>query len=324
MTVYYAFKQADEDDDDEDEEAPRGTTGWETLLEALVGAGFRITGTWPVRASQRWRQMSMGMNSLASYIVLCCRPKEEGAPQGDRRSFLAELRRELPLALRRLQQGNIAPVDFAQAAIGPGMSIYSRYRRILESDGTPMPVRTALSLINQTLTEVLSEQEDEFDSETRWAIAWFEQYGFAEGAFGDAELLSKAKVTSVEALQRLGLIRSRGGRVKLLAPDELASRWDPTREETTTAWKAAHQLLRLYFHEKAGDLVTADLMRRIGPSAEVARDLAYRLFDVCEKKKRSQEAQGYNALVLGWPEIARLARVAEPTRREQVPLFGRG
>jgi len=181
LTVYYAFKQDDEESGaDEEEEANGGngnrvdrTTGWETMLEALIGTGFQITATWPVRASQKWRMRAMGSNALASYIVLACRPRPANAPQIDRRSFIAELKHELPAALKHLQQGNIAPVDFAQAAIGPGMAIYSRYSRILEASGRPMRVRTALALINQTLTEVLSEQEDEFDNDTRWAIAWF-------------------------------------------------------------------------------------------------------------------------------------------------------
>jgi putative DNA methylase len=309
MTVYYAFKQADEEADEDDDESPLdSTTGWETLLEALVGSGFQITGTWPVRASQKWRQMSMGMNALASYIVLACRPRPADALQTDRRSFIAELKRDLPAALKHLQQGNIAPVDFAQAAIGPGMAIYSRYSQILESSGNAMTVRAALSLINQTLTEVLSEQEDEFDSDTRWAIAWFEQQGFDEGDFGDAELLSKAKVTSVAGLQQAGIIHSRGGKVRLFRPEELPDNWDPVTDKRPTIWEMTHHLVRVYFHEKAGDVATANLVRKLDRNSDIARDLAYRLFNVCEKKKRSQEAQAYNALVLGWPEVTRLAR----------------
>ena len=184
LTVYYAFKQDDEESDSAENDGKSFvdlTTGWETLLEALISSGFQITATWPVRASQKWRMVSMGTNALASYIVLACRPRPIDAAETDRRSFVAELKRDLPSALRHLQQGNIAPVDFAQAAIGPGMAIYSRYTRILESSGNAMTVRTALSLINQTLTEVLSEQEDEFDPDTRWAIPWFEQHGFDGG-----------------------------------------------------------------------------------------------------------------------------------------------
>ena len=324
LTVYYAFKQDDEESDSaEDDGKPFVdlTTGWETLLEALISSGFQITATWPVRASQKWRMVSMGTNALASYIVLACRPRPLDATQTDRRSFVAELKRDLPAALKHLQQGNIAPVDFAQAAIGPGMAIYSRYSRILESSGNPMTVRIALSLINQTLTEVLSELEDEFDPDTRWAIPWFEQHGFGEGDFGDAELLSKAKVTSVAGLQQAHVIHSKAGKVRLLRPDELAPNWDPTTDKRLTVWEMTHHLLRVYFHGKAGDMATAELLRKLGNNSHMARDLAYQLFHVCEKKKRPQEALAYNALVLGWPEIARLAREGTKAQLSQTDLF---
>jgi putative DNA methylase len=330
LTVYYAYKQDDEESGADEEEGGNGngdrvdrTTGWETMLTALVETGFQITATWPVRSAQKWRQNAMGSNALASYIVLACRPRPADAPQTDRRSFVAELKRELPTALRRLQQGNIAPVDFAQAAIGPGMAIYSKYSRILEASGRPLTVRTAITLINQTLTEVLSEQEDEFDADTRWAIAWYEQHGFEEGEFGDAELLSKAKVTSVEGLHQAGIVRRGGGKVRLLRPDELPDEWDPTRDRRFTAWEATHHLLRLYYHEKRGDVATAELLRKLGSRGELARDLAYRLFALAdnEKKGRSQDAQAYNALVLGWPELARLAREREGAGA-QARLFG--
>lgn len=315
LTVYYAFKQDDEESgaDEEDENRSNGgtidrTTGWETLLEALIGTGFQITATWPVRASQAWRMRAMGSNALASYIVLACRPRPPDAQQTDRRSFIAQLKRELPGALRHLQEGNIAPVDFAQAAIGPGMAIYSRYSRILEASGRPMSVRTALALINRVLTELLSENEDEFDNDTRWAIAWFEQHGFAEGDFGEAELLSKAKVTSVPGMVEAGILHSKGGKVRLLRPQELSADWQPEDDRRLPVWEVVHQLLRLYYYEKLGDPATADILRRLDFRADLARDLAYRLFDLSEKKNRSQEAQSYNALILGWPEIARLAR----------------
>jgi putative DNA methylase len=326
LSVYYAFKQDDEESG-ADEEASNGsngnridrTTGWETMLEALIGTGFQITATWPVRASQRQRMIAMGTNALASYIVLACRPRPEDALQTDRRGFVAELKRELPTAFKRLQQGNIPPVDFAQAAIGPGMAIYSRFTRVLEASGRPMTVRTALALINKTLTEVLSEREDEFDSETRWAITWFDQHRFNEGDYGEAELLSKAKVTSVDGLVEAGLVYARRGRVRLLRPDELRKDWNLETDGRLTVWEMTHQLLRVYYYEKAGDVATADLLRGLGSRGELARDLAYRLFDLSDKKSGSQEAQAYNALVLGWPEIARLARVAVP---QQAGLFG--
>lgn len=325
LTVYYAFKQDDEDSAEGEEGESTTldlTTGWETLLEALLSSGFQITATWPVRASQKWRMVSMGTNALASYIVLACRPRSADAQQTDRRSFVAELKRELPAALRHLQQGNIAPVDFAQAAIGPGMAVYSQYLRVLESSGKPMSVRAALSVINQTLTEVLSEQEDDFEGDTRWAISWFEQKGFAEGDFGEAELLSKAKVTSVSGLQQAGVIQSKGGKVRLLRPDELSSTWDPATDKRLTIWEMTHQLVRVYYHEKAGDEAAGRLLAQMGSNAEIARELAYRLFDICEKKKRSAEAQAYNALVLGWPEIAHFAREAVLSQPQQPRLIG--
>jgi putative DNA methylase len=324
LTVYYAFKQEDEESgtlDGENETGINLTTGWETLLAALISSGFQITATWPVRASQKWRMVSMGTNALASYIVLACRPRPSDAPQTSSMQFRQELKRTLPEALRHLQQGNIAPVDFAQAAIGPGMAVYSRFNRILESNGKPMTVRTALGLINQTLTEVLSEQEDEFDSDTRWALAWFEQNGFGTGEFGNAELLSKAKVTSVSHLQQTGMIASKGGEVRLLRPDELPADWEPASDKHLTVWEMTHQLLRVYHYVKAGDQATAELLRKLGTQGEIARDLAYRLFNLCEKKKLSQEALGYNALVLGWPEISRLARERRETPEIQREFF---
>jgi len=321
LTVYYAYKQGDEEGRRSGNNQVDRTTGWETMLNALIETGFQITATWPVRASQRQRMRAMDSNALASYIVLACRPRPEDAPQTDRRRFVEELRRELPGALRQLQQGNIAPVDFAQAAIGPGMAIFSRYRRVLEPDGKPMTVRTALGLINQVLTEVLSAQEDEFDNETRWAIAWFEQHGFGEGEFGDAELLSKAKVTTVDGLVDAGIAVSRGGRVRLLRPEELSKDWNPEREDRPTVWGAVHHLIRMYYHEKAGEEATAQLLRKLGARAELARDLAYRLYGICERKGWTQEAQAYNALVLGWPELVRLARERKSTAvQKELPL----
>lgn len=311
LTVYYAFKQDDEESDDSDDVGNSGvdlTTGWETLLEALISSGFQITATWPVRASQAWRMRAMGSNALASYIVLACRPRPTDAPQTSSTQFRQELKRTLPAALRHLQQGNIAPVDFAQAAIGPGMAVYSRYSRILESSGKPMSVRAALVLINKTLTEVLSEQEDDFDADTRWALAWFEQFGFDAEEYGVAENLSKAKNTSVAGMVKAGIIVSKAGKVRMLKPDELPKDWDPATDSRLTVWEMTHHLLRVYHYEKAGDVVAAALLRKLGVQADVARDLAYRLFNLCEKKKRSLDAQAYNSLVLGWPEIARLSR----------------
>lgn len=317
LTVYYAFKQDDEAADaaieqEEGEVTIDLTTGWETLLEALISSGFQITATWPVRASQAWRMVSMGTNALASYIVLACRPRPGSAPQVGRREFLAELKRELPIALKHLQQGNVAPVDFAQASIGPGMAVYSRYSRILESDGKAMTVRTALSLINQIKEQVLGEPEGDYDPETRWALTWFDQTGFAPGDFGDANTLATAHAISVAGLRDAGLVHARSGDVRLLSPAELPKGWSPATEDRLTVWEMTHHLIRLYHTEGAGDAPTADLLRQLGSRADAARDLAYRLFSIAERRKRSADALGYNALVLGWPELARLAQTTRP------------
>ena len=324
LTVYYAFKQDDEQnrvDDTKGNGTITKTTGWETLLEALISSGFQITATWPVRASFKWRMVSLGTNALASYIVLSCRQRPLGASQSGRRDFLNELKRTLPAALRHLQQGNVAPVDFAQAAIGPGMAVYSKYSRIIEPSGEAMTVRTALGLINQMLTEVLSEQEDEFDSDTRWALAWFEQNGFSEGEFGEAELLSKAKVTSVPGMVHAGILSSKGGKVRLLSPKELTPDWKPDSGNPPTEWEMVHHLVRIYHVEQKGEMATAELLRKLGSKGEIARDLSYRLFNICEKKKLSQEAQGYNALVLAWPELARIAQEIKASTPEQTQMF---
>lgn len=324
VTIYYAYKQRESEASTQDMELRESeedlrseffsqaaaSTGWETFLDALIRAGFAITGTWPIRTELSNRMLGSGTNALASSIVIVCRKRPENAPVATRREFVTALKNELPAALRQLQQGNIAPVDFAQAAIGPGMTIYTRYAQVVDVQGKPVGVREALSLINQTLTEVLSEQEDEFDADTRWAIAWFEEHGFDEGEFGKAEILSKAKVTSVAGLVEAGIVRSKGGKVRLLRPEELPKNWDPTEDRRLTVWEMTHHLLRVYFHDKAGDEATAALLRKLGSRGEIARELAYRLYDICEKKKRSQEGQAYNALVLGWPEIARLAQRA--------------
>lgn len=310
LSVYYAFKQEDGDAPAEDPDQDGGvdlTTGWETLLEALISSGFQITATWPVRASQRWRMVSMGSNALASYIVLACRPRPANAPAVTRRELLAELRSELPNALLHLQKSNIAPVDLAQAAIGPGMAVYTRYSRIIGAEGKPISVRDALALINQILGEVLAEQEGDFDAESRWALAWFEQFGFAEGEYGVAETLSKAKNTSISSLQGARVLISRAGKVRLLKPAELPQDWSPDGGETR-AWEAVHHLIRVL--ESGGESAAAELVGGLGPKAEVAREMAYRLYTLCERKKRAQEAGSYNGLVQSWPEILRLAREA--------------
>ena len=300
VTIYYAFKQSESDREG------TASTGWETFLEAVIRAGFSLTGTWPMRTERASRSIGIGSNALASSIVLVCRPRPTDAPVGTRRELLTALKQELPLALRRLQEGNIAPVDLAQASIGPGIAVYSRYARILESDGTPVGVRTALALINQTLDEVLAEQEGDFDADTGWVIAWFEQYGHNDGPFGEAEVLCNAKNTSVAGLVQGGILKAQSGRVRLLRADELPADWDPTTDKRLTVWTMVHQLIRVL--EAGGEGAAAALVAKLGSRAETARELCYRLYTLCERKKRAAEAMAYNGLVQSWPEITRLAQ----------------
>jgi len=314
VTIYYAFKQSESD-------GANGTasTGWETFLDAVIRAGFVLSGTWPMRTERAVRSVSLGSNALASSIILVCRPRAADAPAATRREFVTALKVELPEALKHLQRGNIAPVDLAQAAIGPGMAVYTRYAQVLDASGKPVSVREALALINQTLDEVLAEQEGDFDADSRWAVAWFEQWGFAEGEFGVAETLSKAKNTSVGGMVGAGILASKGGKVRLLKPSELPGDWDPATDLRLTAWEMVHHLIRI--QEAGGEPAAAALVAQLGTKAELARELAYRLYTVCERRKRAQEAFSYNALVQSWPEITRLAREPGVAPMRQPQMF---
>ena len=301
MTIFYAFKQAEDDGDG----AGRASTGWETMLQALLDSGCVITGTWPVRTEQAAGLREIGRNALASSIVLVCRRRSADAPLATRKDFLSALQAELPSALRRLQQGNIAPVDLAQAAIGPGMAVFSRYAKVIEADGSAMAVRTALGIINHVLDETLAEQEGDFDPGTRWAVAWFEQFGMSPGEFGVAETLSKAKNTAVNALVEAGIVEARAGRVKLIDRDSLSSEWNPAANDRLSVWEVTQHLV--WALENGGDAGAAEMVRRVGGLAETARELAYRLYHVCERKRWAKEALSYNGLVVAWPSIIRIA-----------------
>lgn len=350
LTVYYAFKQTEEDtspqgqgedeeDDDTDKPIPlsrtgrgargespermsgRVSTGWETMLEGLIRAGFTIDGTWPLRTELANRMIASGTNALASSIVLVCRPRPADAPKATRRQFLAELKRELPKALKLLQQGSIAPVDLAQASIGPGMAIYSRYAAVLESDGSPLTVRTALQLINQYLDEYLSEQEGELDEGSRWATTWFAQYQFEPGPYGEAEVLSKARNVSIESLEELGILEAKAGKVRLLRREEIAQRKEKGADSlslllASSAWLITQTLIHTL--DRKGEMEAAALLAALGDRGAVARDLAYRLYTLCEKKGWTQEALAYNTLVIAWPEINRLA--SEMKKKQHDPF----
>jgi putative DNA methylase len=295
------------------------STGWETFLDAVIRAGFGISGTWPMRTERGARSIGIGANALASSIILVCRPRPTDAATVTRRELVAALKSELPRALAHLQRGNIAPVDLAQAAIGPGMAVYTRYAKVLDAAGKPVGVREALALVNQVLDEALAEQEGDFDADTRWALAWFEQSGFAEGEYGVAETLSKAKNTSVQGLADAGILASKRGKVRLLRPQELPAAWDPASDARLTVWEMVHHLIRVL--EAGGEGAAAELARKLGGKAEVARELAYRLYTLSERKKRAAEARAYNGLVQSWPEISRIAREGAGARAEQAGLF---
>ena len=315
VTIYYAFKQSEKKGDE-----GTSSTGWETFLDAVIKAGFSVTGTWPMRTENSSRMRGQGSNALASSIVLVCRKRSEDAPMATRREFVAALKSELPVALTHLQRGNIAPVDLAQAAIGPGMAVYTHYAKVLDATGKALPVRDALALINQTLDEGLAEQEGDFDADSRWALAWFEQSGFDEGEYGIAEMLAKAKNTSVDGMVEAGILTSRAGKVRLLRPEELPPDWDPTTDPRLTAWEMVHHLVRAL--EAGGENAAAELAAPLGVKAEAARELCYRLYTLCERKKRNAEALSYNSLVQSWPEINRLAQKVGRHGAEQSGLFG--
>jgi putative DNA methylase len=313
VTIYYAFRQAESETDE-----GTASTGWETFLDAVIRAGFAISGTWPMR-TEYTGNLKTKRNALASSIILVCRPRTVDASTATRREFATALKAELPHALADLQRGNIAPVDLAQAAIGPGMAVYTRYAKVLDAEGNPITVREALALINQTLDEALAEQEGDFDADSRWALTWFEQHGFAEGEYGVAELLSKSKNTSVTGMVEAGIVESKQRMVKLIRPKDLSSEWDPTSDPRLTAWESVHQLIRAL--EAGGEAAAAELVAKLGAKAEVARELCYRLYTLCERKKRAPEALSYNALVQSWPEIMRLAQAVAAATPAQADLI---
>jgi putative DNA methylase len=314
VTIYYAFKQSENDDIE-------GiiNTGWDTFLDAVVRAGFAITGTWPMRTEGAGRMIASGTNALASSIVLVCRPRAADAPTATRRDFVTALKAELPRALTHLQHGNIAPVDLAQAAIGPGMAVYTSYAMVIDAAGNALTVREALALINQTLDEALANQESDFDADSRWALIWFEQSGFAEGEYGLAEQLSKSKNTSIAGMVTAGIISSSRGKVRLLKPNELSADWDPITDPRLTSWEIVHQLIRSL--EAGGEGAAGALVAKLGSKAEIARELAYRLYTLCERKKRAADALSYNGLVQSWPEILRLAQQDSSPQPEQAQLI---
>ncbi|MFJ5979121.1 hypothetical protein [Pseudarthrobacter oxydans] len=302
ITVVYAFKQSETD------QSGVVSTGWETMLSGLISAGFMITATWPVHTERPTRTLAMLTNALASSIFLAGRPRPDSAEATSRRGFISSLKSELPDALRHLQQGSVAPVDLAQAAIGPGMAVFSRYARVVEADGTNMTVRTALALINQVLDETLLEQEGDFDSDTRFCVKWFTQFGWNKDLSGTADTLSRATNTSTGGLERGGVFRAVAGQAWLIAPEELSEDWDPLSDDRTSVWEVALHLARTLANR--GVSAAGALMASAGQRVDLdsVKELAYLLFSVCERKGWTSTALLFNALGTSWSELESASR----------------
>lgn len=311
VTIYYAFKQSETDDND-----TTASTGWETMLSAIIRAGFSITGTWPMRTELAVRQIASGTNALASSIVLVCRKRSETAGSCTRREFINALHREMRPALEKLQSANIAPVDLAQSAIGPGIGVFSRYKSVLESDGKPMSVRAALQIINQELDAFYNEQEGELDRESRFCVELFSQYAFNNIKFGDADILARAKNTSVQALAERGVMAASKGQVRLLTREEIPEKVDAHEE---CIWLLTQQLAHAM--ETGGVKTCAEIVMDIfGSNGEDAKALAYRLYTICERKNWAQEGYAYNNLVVAWPDIQNMAAQLQAAKPEQMKM----
>ena len=314
VTIYYAFKQSETETSNDVEST--ASTGWETMLSAIIRAGFSITGTWPMRTEQTYRTIASGSNALASSIVLVCRKRLEDAPMGTRRDFVMALKRELHTALDELRSSNIAPVDLAQSAIGPGIGVYSRFSQVLEADGSPMTVRAALQIINQELDAYFSDQDGELDRESRFCVDLYTQKAFDTISFGEADVLARAKNVSIEGLAAKGLLSSAKGKVHLLDRGEVSDRVS----FTLPTWLFTQQLTHAL--EEGGVTACAKLLvGELGGKADGAKALAYRLFTIADKKNWQQEAFVYNSLVTAWPEIQSKAAQLAAEVPEQGTLF---
>ena len=307
MTVYYAYKQQDNGKDG------KTSTGWHTLLDGLIGAGWEVTATWPVRSELTNRMLSQGTNALASSIVLACRPRPGDAPTTTQRAFVQRMKAELPGALRTLMQGDIAPVDLAQAAIGPGIAVFSRYARVRSASGGDIGAREALELINRTLDEVLGEQESDFDPDTRFAVRWYRQYGWRPEHSGIADQLARTTQTSIAELQRGGIFTTAGGKGRLLSIRELDAAWDPESDSRLSIWEATLRLAALL--ESEGIEKVAELVAKLPAAIPLSaiKELGFLLFHEAERKGDGADAQALNALVTSWGDVSLKARQHPPT-----------
>ncbi|MBS3179175.1 DUF1156 domain-containing protein [Pseudoclavibacter sp. Marseille-Q4354] len=305
MAVYYAYKQQDTRD------AGTSSTGWHTLLDGLIASGWEITATWPMRSERSGRMVSVGTNALASSIVLACRPRPDDAPTTTRRAFVAALKSELPEALRTLMQGAIAPVDLAQAAIGPGIAVFSRYSRVREADGSDMSVKDALVLVNATLDEVIGDQESDFDGDTRFAIKWYRQYGWTQESSGIADQLARSSDTSIGALERGGIFEAKGGKARLLAPSSLEDVWDVGADDRVSVWEATVRLAAVMAKDGADKVAELIPTVQTRVSLDAVKELGFLLFHEAEKKKDSKDAGLFNGLVSAWGDLNEQARKFE-------------
>lgn len=307
VTIYYAFRQS------EIEKEGISSTGWATFIQSILDSGFSVVGTWPMRTEKPGRMISIGSNALANSVVLVCRKRSVEAETVTRAEFIRALKRELPRAIAELQAASIAPADMPQSAIGPGMGVYSRYKAVLESDDSPMSVKTALQLINRELDEYLGGIQGEFDADTRFAITWFEQNGMGSGEYGTANSIATARGISVESVKHAGIVESAAGKVRILARDELDDDWDPEDDRHLTVWECLQHLVGL--HEKDGiSHETALLLKKIITQAEAVKDLAYCLYDIsANKRKDAKEATAYNALIADWTELTKAAAAIHDT-----------
>ncbi len=314
VTIYYAYKQSDADADG------TASSGWETMLSAVVNAGFAITGTWPMRTEMANRSIASGTNALASSIVLVCRKRPADAPQTTRRNLINALRRELRPALKKLQDSNIAPVDLAQSAIGPGMGVFSRFKQVLEADGTPMSVRSALKIINEEIDLYFNEQVGDMDSASRFCVDLYTQYAYNEIKYGEAEILATAKSTSIPMMASHGILYAKAGIVHLVERGELPEKVDSGEQ---CIWLLTQQLTHAM--AKGGIEACAKILVDIfGSNGERAKDLAYRLYTIAERKNWANEAYAYNALVVAWPDIQARAAALKEIQPEQLDLFSAG
>lgn len=309
VSIYYAFKQSETK-----ESAGTSSTGWETFLEAILKAGLAISGTWPIRTEREGRTRGIESNALATSMVLVCQRRSPEASILSRNVFRRELRQRLPQAIKELEHANIAPVDVAQASIGPGMAIFSQAKAVLNPDDSPMSVREALIEINAALDEYLSHDEGSFDADSRFALTFFESFGYSERPYGDAEGLAVARNISVDGVAKAGILRSAAGKVQLYRRDQLGDNWDPSRDDRLCVWEATQHLIKRL--ETGGEAAAAELLNQLkalsghGDLAANCRALAYRLYNHCEKTKQAEEARAYNGLVIAWPELEKLSALA--------------